>query len=156
MLISTKGRYAVRIMIDLAENGDTGYVAMKNVAARQGISLKYIERIVPLLTKAGLIEGMHGKGGGYKLCRQPKDYTVYEILMAAEGSVAPVACLLEGAKPCSRKDVCRTVKMWQEAYELLQNYFKGITIYDLMLKEDYANPNSETKKDTSKLNVWQL
>lgn len=158
MLISTKGRYAVRIMIDLAENGDGGYVAMKNVAERQGISLKYIERIVPPLTKARLIEGVHGKGGGYRLCRQPQDCTVYEILMAAEGSVAPVACLLEDAKPCSRKDECRTIKMWQGAYELLQNYFKGITIYDLMKKEESDSYYIETatKKNTAGLDVWQL
>ncbi|MBR4720647.1 MAG: Rrf2 family transcriptional regulator [Clostridia bacterium] len=158
MLISTKGRYAVRIMIDLAENSDGGYVAMKNVADRQGISLKYIERIVPLLTKAGLIEGVHGKGGGYRLCREPQYISVAEIVTAAEGSIAPVACLVSGAKPCERKNVCRTVKMWQGAYELLENYFKGITIYDLMLKEDSDKGyiKSEIKKDTGGLNVWQL
>ena len=158
MLISTKGRYAVRIMIDLAENSESGYVAMKNVADRQGISLKYIERIVPLLTKAGLIEGVHGKGGGYRLCRGPQYITVLEILNSAEGSVAPVACLAYGAKPCDRKNICRTVKMWQGAYEILESYFQGITIYDLMAKDDFVKDYNkfESKKDTGGLNVWQL
>ncbi|MBQ6908039.1 MAG: Rrf2 family transcriptional regulator [Clostridia bacterium] len=156
MLISTKGRYAVRIMIDLAENSDGEYVAMKNVAERQGISLKYIERIVPLLTKAELIEGVHGKGGGYRLCREPNSITVSDIVTAAEGSIAPVACLVSGAKPCERKNVCRTVKMWQGAYELLENYFKGITIYDLMEKGDFDRNQVESKKETRGLDVWQL
>ena len=156
MLISTKGRYAVRIMIDLAENSDGEYVAMKNVAERQGISLKYIERIVPLLTKAELIEGVHGKGGGYKLCREPNSITVSDIVTAAEGSIAPVACLVSGVKPCERKNVCRTVKMWQGAYELLENYFKGITIYDLMAKENFDRNQVESKKETRGLDVWQL
>ncbi len=132
MLISTKGRYAVRVMIDLAENGGKDYVAMKTVADRQGISLKYIERILPLLTKAGLIEGMHGKGGGYRLAKSPESCTVMEILIAAEGSIAPVACLAEGAKPCEREGKCRTVKMWKGAYDLLKNYFDNITVLDLM------------------------
>ena len=139
MLISTKGRYAVRVMIDLAENSGDGYVAMKTVAERQGISLKYIERILPLLTKAGLIEGMHGKGGGYRLCRPPEYCTVAEILLAAEGSIAPVACLMDGAKSCERENECRTVKMWQGAYELLKNYFDNITILDLMSENQADN-----------------
>ena len=158
MLISTKGRYAVRIMIDLAENSGAQYIPMKDVAERQGISLKYIERIVPLLTKAGLIEGMHGKGGGYRLCQPPDECTVGEILKAAEGSIAPVACLVEGAEPCKRKDICRTVKMWNGAYELLQNYFDGITVYDLMGKNnnDSGHNGQEPQKSAGILNVWQL
>lgn len=93
MLISTKGRYALRVMIDLAQNKESGHVAMKIVAARQGISLKYLERILPVLTKNGLIEGVHGKGGGYRLCREPKEYKVGEILRLTEGNLAPVSCL---------------------------------------------------------------
>ncbi len=87
MLISTKGRYALRVMIDLAQNKESGHVAMKIVAARQGISLKYLERILPVLTKNGLIEGVHGKGGGYRLCREPKEYKVGEILRLTEGNL---------------------------------------------------------------------
>ena len=138
MLISTKGRYAIRVMIDLAENCGEGFVSMKSVAERQDISLKYIERILPSLTKAGLIKGVQGKGGGYKLCRPPQDYTISEILKVTEGSFAPVACLVDGAKPCEREGICRTVKMWREVYALLQNYFEGVTLLDLM-SEDKAD-----------------
>ena len=93
MMVSTKGRYALRVIIDLAESGSEGYTPMKNVAERQGISLKYLERILPLLVSAGLVEGVHGKGGGYKLSRKPAKITVGEVLRAAEGDIAPVACL---------------------------------------------------------------
>jgi len=93
MIISTRGRYALRVMIDLAENSDGGYIAMKTIAERQGISLKYLERILPVLTKNQLIEGLQGKGGGYRLCRSPKEYKVGEILRLTEGDFAPVACL---------------------------------------------------------------
>ena len=99
-MISTHGRYALRVMIDLAEHGGGDFVPMKEVAARQEISLKYIERIMPLLTKENLVEGQHVKGGGYRLCRPPEDYPVGEILRATEGGLAPVACLECGAKPC--------------------------------------------------------
>ena len=102
-MISTRGRYSLRIMLDLAERPQGGYTPMKEVAARQEISLKYIEKIVPLLTKAGFIEGVHGKGGGYRLCRAPEDITAGEVLRATEGELAPVSCLECGAKPCRRR-----------------------------------------------------
>ena len=135
MMISTKGRYALRVMVDLAEHGEDGYIPLKEVAARQEISLKYIERIMPLLTKENLVEGQHGKGGGYRLCRPPEDYPVGEILRATEGGLAPVACLECGAKPCSRAAECRTLPMWQKYYAMTNEFFDGISIADLMKNE---------------------
>ena len=111
MMISTRGRYALRVMIDLVEHAKDGYVPMKEVAKRQGVSLKYLERILPALAKNQLVEGIHGKGGGYRLCRKPAEYTVGEILRLTEGALAPVACLACGAVPCSRKDSCKTLPM---------------------------------------------
>ena len=131
-MISTRGRYALRVMIDLAEHGGGDFVPMKDVAARQEISLKYIERIMPLLTKENLVEGQHGKGGGYRLCRPPEDYSVGEILRATEGGLAPVACLECGAKPCPRAAECRTLPMWKKYYAMTNEFFDGISIADLM------------------------
>lgn len=131
-MISTRGRYALRVIIDLAEHNDGSCIPMKEVAERQGISLKYLERIVPVLTKNKLISGVHGKGGGYTLCRSPEEYTVGEILRLTEGELAPVACLEKSAKPCGRSEECRTLKMWSDFYKLTNEYFDGITIADLM------------------------
>ena len=134
-MISTRGRYALRVMIDIAEHSGGDFVPMKEVAARQEISLKYIERIMPLLTKENLVEGQHGKGGGYRLCRPPEDYPVGEILRATEGGLAPVACLECGAKPCSRAAECRTLPMWQKYYSMTNEFFDGISVADLMKNE---------------------
>ncbi len=134
-MISTRGRYALRVMIDIAEHSGGDFVPMKEVAARQEISLKYIERIMPLLTKENLVEGQHGKGGGYRLCRPPEDYPVGEILRATEGGLAPVACLECGAKPCSRAAECRTLPMWQKYYAMTNEFFDGISVADLMKNE---------------------
>ena len=131
-MISTRGRYALRVMIDLAEHGGGDFVPMKEVAARQEISLKYIERIMPLLTKENLVEGLHGNGGGYRLCRPPEDYSVGEILRITEGELAPVACLERGAKPCPRAAECRTLPMWKKYYAMTNEFFDGISIADLM------------------------
>ena len=135
MTISTRGRYALRVMIDLAENGNGEYIAMKKIAERQGISLKYLERILPVLTQNNIVEGIHGKGGGYRLTRKPEEYTVREILRLAEGDLAPVACLECGAKPCEKADECRTISMWKKLQTLIDGYFDGITIKDLMRDE---------------------
>lgn len=134
-MISTRGRYALRVIIDIAEHSGGDFVPMKEVAARQEISLKYIERIMPLLTKENLVEGQHGKGGGYRLCRPPEDYSVGEILRATEGGLAPVACLECGAKPCSRAAECRTLPMWQKYYAMTNEFFDGISVADLMKNE---------------------
>jgi len=131
-MISTKGRYSVRILLDLAEHHNGGYIPMKEVAARQKISLKYIEKLMPLLTKSGLVEGIHGKGGGYKLKREPEFLTVGEILRLAEGDLAPVSCLEKGTPPCEIAEECRTISMWKDFYEMTNKFFDGITVADLM------------------------
>lgn len=135
MMISTRGRYALRVMIDLAEHSDSGYIPMKDVAARQEISLKYLERILPALAKSNLIEGVQGKGGGYRLTREPNEYRVGEILRLTEGDLAPVACLECGATPCGRSIECRTIDMWNRFNQITNEFFDGITIADLMQKE---------------------
>lgn len=132
MMISTRGRYALRVMIDLAEHSDGGYIPMKDVAARQEISLKYLERILPVLAKNDLIEGVQGKGGGYRLTRPPEAYPVGEILRLTEGDLAPVACLENGSTPCGRSIECRTVEMWSRLNRLINDFFDGITVADLM------------------------
>ncbi|MBQ7346984.1 MAG: RrF2 family transcriptional regulator [Clostridia bacterium] len=135
MTISTRGRYALRVVIDLAENGKDSYIPMKEVAERQDLPLKYLERILPVLTQNHIVEGQHGKGGGYRLTRKPEEYTVGEILRLAEGDLAPVACLECGAKPCEKADRCRTIAMWKNLQALIDGYFDGITIRDLMREE---------------------
>lgn len=131
-MISTKGRYSVRILLDLAEHRGGGYIPMKEVAARQEISLKYIERLMPALKAAGLIDSVHGAGGGYRLTREPEDYTLWEILTLAEGDLAPVSCLQQNAPPCQRAAECRTLPVWQGYYDVTRSYFSGITLADLM------------------------
>lgn len=132
-MISTKGRYSIRILLDLAEHGSSGgYTPMKEVAVRQEISLKYIERILPPLKNAGLIASTHGIGGGYRLTREPEDYTLWEILELAEGDLAPVTCLQPDAPVCQRAGECRTLGVWQGYYKLTRDYFTHITLADLM------------------------
>ena len=135
MLVSTRGRYALRVLIDLAEHRTGGFIPMKDVAERQELPIKYIERIMPLLVKGGLVEGVHGKGGGYRLCVAPEDFTVSTVLHLTEGSLAPVACLDDGASPCSRAAECRTLPMWKEFYAMVDRYFDGITLADLASTE---------------------
>lgn len=134
MMISTRGRYALRVLIDLAENSEEGYIPMKDVAMRQELSLKYIERIMPVLSKNNYVEGVHGKGGGYRLSKKPEEYRVGDILRLAEGDLAPVACLECGAKPCKRADTCPTLPMWKEFNKMVNDYFDKITLSDLMKK----------------------
>ena len=132
MLISTRGRYVLRMMIDLAENGSEKFTPLKTIAERQGLSLKYVGRIIPELSNAGLLEGVQGKGGGYRLCRRPSEYTVGEILRLTEGDLAPVACLENGSTPCGRSIECRTIEMWSRLNRLINDFFDGITVADLM------------------------
>lgn len=139
MLISTRGRYALRVMLDLAEHRGAGFVPMKDVAARQEISLKYLEKILPVLTRAKLIEGVHGKGGGYRLTRAPEDYCVGEILRLTEGELIPIGCLSPDAPPCSRSASCRTLPMWKDFTRLINEYFDGITLAALLTQQDPAD-----------------
>ncbi len=135
MMISTKGRYALRVMVDLAEHAGGGYLAMREVAKRQEISLKYLERILPLLVDGGLVEGMRGKGGGYRLTREPSEYPVGEILRKTEGDLAPVSCLECSASPCPRRGDCRTLSLWHELNTIINDYLDSKTIADLMHEE---------------------
>lgn len=132
MLISTRGRYALRVLVDMAEHQDGNYIPLKDISDRQEISKKYMESIMVMLSKAGLVTGVHGKGGGYVLSRKPEDYTIDEILEITEGSLAPVACLECDAQPCPRVENCRTVRMWTELDSRIHSYLKGITLADLM------------------------
>ena len=134
MIISTRGRYALRVMIDLAENSEGEYIAMKKIADRQGISLKYLERILPVLTQNNIIEGTQGKGGGYRLTRRPEEYRVGEILRLTEGDLAPVSCLQCGAEPCKMRDECRTLPMWTKLHSLIGDYLDSVLLSDLMKK----------------------
>lgn len=134
MKISTKGRYALRVMVDLAERETGEYVPLKEIANRQEISEKYLESIVIILAKAGLLSGLRGKGGGYRLTRAPQEYTVGSILKLTEGSLAPVACLEAGQK-CERAAQCKTLPVWEKLDKLVDDFLESITIADL-LQED--------------------
>ncbi len=131
-MISTKGRYAVRVMIDLAEHAGEGNIPLKDVAERQEISKKYLEIIVKELVRGGLVSGMSGKGGGYRLCRNPEEYTVGEIIELMEGTLAPVACLAPGCPECPRKDFCKTLPMWTEYDSMVRGFFYGKKLSDLV------------------------
>jgi Rrf2 family protein len=134
MMISTKGRYAMRVLIDLAEYGGERYVPLKDLAGRQGISVKYLENIISVLSKADMLEGIRGKGGGYKLCRPPEQYTVGSILKLTEGTLAPVSCL-ENVNACERAGDCKTLPMWQKLDGMIDQFFESITLKDLMQEE---------------------
>ena len=136
MKISTRGRYALRVMIDLAEHSGDGYTAMKSVAERQGVSLKYMEKILPLLVGAGLVEGVTGKRGGYRLTRNPREYKVGDILRLTEGSLSPVACVDCNAEHCDKAAECRTRPMWSELSKQINNYLDSVTLEDLMQKSE--------------------
>ena len=131
-MISTRGRYAVRVMLDLAEHENGGFIPLKDVAARQAISKKYLEIIVRDMVAGGLLVGASGKGGGYRLCRRPEDYPVGEILELMEGSLATVACLADGAAVCPRAAECETLPLWAEYDRLTHDFFWGRRLSDLM------------------------
>lgn len=131
MIISTRGRYALRVMIDLAEKETDEYVPMKEIAQRQNLSLKYTERIMAELSKNNLVEGVHGKGGGYRLSRKPKDYTVFEILLCAKENLVPVSCLECGAEVCERAEKCKTLPMWKKFHKTAVDFFESITLEEL-------------------------
>ena len=128
MIVSTRGRYALRVMIDLAENSNQERIPLKEIAERQGISQKYIESIMTLLSKNKFVDAVHGKGGGYKLNKKPQEYRVGDILRLTEGTLAPVACLEKNAPPCDRKKFCRTLPMWTKLDKLVEDYLDSVTL----------------------------
>ena len=132
MKISTKGRYALRLMIDVAVHGGEEFVSLKDVAARQGISMKYLEQIAGLLGKAGFLRSGRGALGGYRLTKAPEEYTLGSILRLTEGNLAPVACLEQNPVECRRMAECRTLPMWRKLNTMINDYFDGITLADLV------------------------
>ncbi len=132
MLISTRGRYALRVMIDLAEHQGEGFIPLKAIAQRQGISEKYLESIMKLLVKAKLLNGLRGKGGGYQLTRAPEQYTAGSILRMTEESMAPVSCLESDAEACPRAAECRTLPLWKGLDKVINDYLDNFTLADLM------------------------
>ncbi len=141
MKISTKGRYALRMLVDLAEHQNNGYIALKDIANRQGISKKYLEQIVPILNKSDFLQTNRGFQGGYKLAKSPDKYTVGDILRVTEGSLAPVACLDQEPNQCERSNECATLSVWQGLNRVINDYLDHITLQDILdkQKERYAN-----------------
>ena len=136
MMVSSKGRYALRILIELARHGDSGdggFLSLKTIAERQNAPIKYLEAIVALLNRAGMVESLRGKEGGYRLARRPEEYTVFEILRLTEESMAPVACLGKGETPdCDHADGCLTLPMWQKLDTLIEAYLSTVSLKDLL------------------------
>ena len=132
MKISTKGRYALRVMVNLAQQNSQQYMPLKDIADCEGISKKYLESIMTILSKAGYVDTMHGKGGGFRLNRLPQEYSVGSILKLTEGTLAPVACLDCVPNTCERKDQCKTLPMWTELDQMINGYLESKTLKDLM------------------------
>ena len=132
MMISTKGRYALRVMLDLAGHRESGYIPLAEIAARQKISEKYLEIIIKILVKGKMLKGLRGKGGGYILTREPSEYIVGDIIELTEGPLAPVACLQPDAEVCNRKDICVTLPLWEKYYTLVHDFFFHITLEDVI------------------------
>ena len=131
MMVSTRGRYALRVMLDLAEHCGTAYTPLKDIADRQQISEKYLESIIKILVRNGLLDALRGKGGGYRLNRQPQDYTVGEIIRLTDGPLAPVSCLEQGVNTCDRAAVCKTLPMWQELDRVINRCLDSYTLASL-------------------------
>lgn len=134
MKISTKGRYALRMLLDLAEHKNDGYIALKEIAERQGISKKYLEQIVPLLNKSDILQTNRGFQGGYMLAKTPDKYTVGDILRITEGSISPVACLDQNPNQCERSEHCITLDVWKGLNKVIIDYLDGITLQDILDK----------------------
>lgn len=132
MLISTKGRYALRVMADLARNGGEGYVVLMDIAQRQSISEKYLEGIVAALSRSGFLQTQRGRGGGYRLARRPEEYSVGDVLRSSEGSLAPVSCIKTGDAECPNADNCLTLPLWKELDRVMNEYLDSVTLADLI------------------------
>lgn len=141
MKISTKGRYVLRMLIDLAEHQNGGYVSLKDIAERQGISKKYLEQIVPALTKSDVLKANRGFQGGYRLVNTPEKYTVGQILRLTEGSIAPVACLEHEENDCERKATCAMLPVWQNLYRVISEYLDSVTLQDILDEQQKGSPN---------------
>ena len=132
MIVSTKGRYALRVMVHFAQRGGEEYIPLKEIAEAEGISQKYLESIMSTLSKAGVVDAVHGKGGGYRLNRPPDKYTVGSILKLTEGGLSAVSCTTQGASACSRTECCHANPMWDRLDKMIDDFFEGITIADLL------------------------
>ena len=132
MIVSTKGRYALRVMVHFAQRGNESYIPLKELAEAEGISQKYLETIMTALSKAGFVDAVHCKGGGYRLNRSPDEYTVGSILKLTEGSLSAVSCTSQGAAACSRTECCQAKPMWDKLDKMIDEFFEGITIGDLL------------------------
>ena len=135
MIVSTKGRYALRVMVSFAQRGGEEYIPLKEIAEAEGISQKYLESIMTVLSKAGFVDAVHGKGGGYRLNRSPEEYTVGAILKLTEGGITAVSCTTQGASACSRTECCQAKPMWDKLDRMIDDFFEGITIADLLRDE---------------------
>ena len=138
MMISAKSRYALRVMVDLAQHNSGEFIPVKEIATRQGISLKYLESIMTILTKGKMLESASGKGGGYRLIKQPSEYKVIEILQLIEGNLAPVACLCEGGKKCESTAVCTTLPFWQGLEAVINDYLEKHTLEDMISQKTHS------------------
>ena len=136
MIVSTKGRYALRVMVYLALHQNEGHTPLKEIAESENISQKYLESIMTLLSKGNLVDAVHGKGGGYRLNREPAQYTVGNILKLTEGSLAPVSCTTQGPAACSRSTCCQTKPMWEKLDKMIDEFFEGITLADLLAESN--------------------
>ena len=132
MIVSTKGRYALRVMVVFAQRGTDRYIPLKEIAESEEISQKYLESIMTTLSKAGFVDAAHGKGGGYRLNRSPEEYTIGSILKLTEGNLAAVSCTSQGAAACSRTECCQAKPMWDRLDKLIDDFFEGITLADLL------------------------
>ena len=135
MIVSTKGRYALRVMVYFALGGKEQYIPLKQIAEAEGISQKYLESIMAVLSKAGFVDAIHGKGGGYRLSRKPEEYTVGSILKLTEGNLNTVSCTTQGPAACSRAECCQTKPMWEKLDRMIDDFFEGITLADLLEAE---------------------
>ena len=140
MNITSKGRYALRVMLDLAQHREEGYISLKTIAERQGYSMKYLEMIVGSLKRAGLVASTRGKEGGYRLVRDPEDYTIGEILRCIEDNLAPVACIKAGDICCEHAGECMTVPMWKELDDITNAYLDGVSLQDLLTSKKWKKP----------------
>lgn len=145
MKISTKGRYALRIMLDLAIHDSGEYIRLKDIAERQAITLKYMEQIMPLLTRAGYVRSYRGNNGGYMLSRSPEEYTAGDILRVAEGSLAPIPCLEDQPNRCPRSRKCQTLPFWEGMWRVINEYADSITLADLMKQTSFDDENTVDK-----------